>query len=69
MAIPPQKAHEQALEAADFIHNSVPACLQHPQIAIVCGSGLAGLQNALAPSPRIAIPYADIPHFPTSMGE
>ena len=35
-----------------------------PKIAIICGSGLAGLANLLE-NPDV-IEYADIPHFPTS---
>ena len=41
-----------------------------PSIAIVCGSGLGGLVNCLAPIPGhksvIALDYHDIPHFPQS---
>ncbi|KAM3920672.1 purine nucleoside phosphorylase-like [Leptodactylus fuscus] len=37
---------------------------QRPKIAIICGSGLGTLADTL--EDKIAIPYEDIPHFPSS---
>lgn len=37
-----------------------------PKFAIICGSGLGGLAGTIAPSPQIAIAYADIPGFAAS---
>lgn len=55
-----------------FTHNhyqeAVEAIRQHthlqPQIGLVLGSGLGGLADML--EERVSIPYAEIPHFPTS---
>lgn len=60
---------ERATEAAKFLSNALPEALQKPQIAIVCGSGLGGLQNTIESRPRCEFQYADIPHFPASSGE
>ena len=38
-----------------------------PEIAIICGSGLAGLTNVIEDS--VSIPYTDIPNFPRSTVE
>ena len=47
--------------SADYILNQTE---HRPKLAIICGSGLAGLANLLQ-SPDV-IEYADIPHFPIS---
>jgi purine-nucleoside phosphorylase len=45
--------------AAHFLHRRVE---ERPSVAIVLGSGLGGLADRLVDS--VAIPYAEIPHFP-----
>ena len=50
-------------EAAAFIRGRSAA---RPAVGLVLGSGLGGFAQAL--SDRVAIPYADIPHFPVSTG-
>ncbi|MBQ6830213.1 MAG: purine-nucleoside phosphorylase [Clostridia bacterium] len=57
--------YDRALQAADYIR----ACLSQtkttiPSLAVVLGSGLHPLAGELTEA--IAIPYGDIPHFPTS---
>lgn len=59
----------RAIEATTFLRNALPASLRMPQVAIICGSGLGGLQHAIQPSPRHEFRYADIPHFPRSSGQ
>jgi len=54
-------AYDKIAASASYILNKT----QHrPKIAIICGSGLAGLANLLH-DPDV-IEYSDIPHFPIS---
>ena len=46
------------------LREKLPSTHQHPSLAIVCGSGLAGLADLL--EERIDIPYSDIPGFQES---
>ncbi|KAL2830628.1 nucleoside phosphorylase domain-containing protein [Aspergillus pseudoustus] len=55
---------EKIYEAFAFVKKSLPAELQSPRVAIVCGSGLGGLANTIDSELRVEIDYADIPHFP-----
>ncbi|CEL01562.1 Putative Purine nucleoside phosphorylase [Aspergillus calidoustus] len=55
---------EKTNEAFAFLKKSLPAQLQAPRVAIVCGSGLGGLANTIDSELRVEIDYADIPHFP-----
>ncbi len=52
---------EQIYEAAEYIRQHISAI---PKIAVILGSGLGEYADSL-PQPQ-ALPYADIPHFPTS---
>lgn len=61
-------AFARATEAADYLRAALQPELQAPRIAVVCGSGLGGLQNTIQASPRLEIPYSQIPHFPRSTG-
>ncbi|KAL4861117.1 hypothetical protein BDV12DRAFT_204341 [Aspergillus spectabilis] len=51
-------------EAFNFIKKLLPAQLQAPRVAIVCGSGLGGLANTIDNELRVEVDYSDIPHFP-----
>jgi purine-nucleoside phosphorylase len=53
-------------EAAALIRDRLAATpqLAAPQLAIILGSGLGGVVDLLDAEPRIAIPYAEIPHIP-----
>ncbi len=54
--------YENATEAAEFVRGRLGAL--NPQVAIVLGSGLGAVADAVeAP---VYIPYAEIPHFPKS---
>jgi len=59
------KSFDQANEAADFLRERTSG--QTPKLAIVLGSGLGAVAEAVA-SP-VFIPYAQIPHFPQSTVE
>lgn len=59
---------ELATETARDLQASLPLELRGPAIAIICGSGLGGLADAVDIAPRSAIYYKDIPHFPRSTG-
>ena len=53
--------YDQVREAADAIRSRVP---EIPEIAIVLGSGLGDFANALGDA--VAMPYAELPHWPAS---
>lgn len=59
----------KANEAVSFLRKSLPTPLQHPQVAIVCGSGLGGLADTIHQSPVAEFDYGSIPHFPQLTGE
>ncbi|KAI8872600.1 hypothetical protein GQ42DRAFT_161186 [Ramicandelaber brevisporus] len=52
-------------EAAVYLKSQLPASLAHPQVGIVCGSGLGGL-GALLTGDVVEIPYNTIPGFVNS---
>jgi purine-nucleoside phosphorylase len=54
----------RAGEAADFLRSRTKL---RPKIALVLGSGLGSFADQLAAA--VAIPYADIPHFPQPSAE
>jgi len=54
-------AYDKISASAEYILSHT---LHRPKLAIICGSGLAGLANLLH-EPDI-IEYSDIPHFPIS---
>ena len=65
-----QTIFSRAGEAADEIQAQLPQRLQSPSVAIICGSGLQGLQSTVDQgSPHVEIPYGDIPYFPRPTGE
>ncbi|KAE8348224.1 nucleoside phosphorylase domain-containing protein [Aspergillus coremiiformis] len=55
---------EQVREAFLFLSERLPASLQKPRVAIVCGSGLGGLATTIRNMPRAEFDYSSIPHFP-----
>ena len=59
---------EQVRGSCTQLQGVVPEALREPKVAIVCGSGLGGLVDAIHDSPRFEVPYKDIPHFPKSTG-
>ncbi|RAO72046.1 uncharacterized protein BHQ10_008058 [Talaromyces amestolkiae] len=56
----------KAQEAANFLRERLDPRLQKPKVAIVCGSGLGGLADAVHEQPRVEIEYSSIPYFPRS---
>ncbi|EED12552.1 purine nucleoside phosphorylase I, inosine and guanosine-specific [Talaromyces stipitatus ATCC 10500] len=56
----------RAQEAATFLRERLDPRLQKPKVAIVCGSGLGGLADAVHEQPRVEIEYSSIPYFPRS---
>ncbi|CAO2649373.1 Nn.00g067580.m01.CDS01 [Neocucurbitaria sp. VM-36] len=59
-------AYTRATETAQYVRSQLPACLQSPKLAIVCGSGLGGLADTIEPEPKIELAYGTIPNFPQS---
>jgi purine nucleoside phosphorylase len=58
---------ENFSEAAEGLKKLLPEVFT-PEIGIICGSGLSGLQQAVT-GPRIEVPYNEIKGFPVSTGE
>lgn len=58
----------KAQEAANFLRERLDPRLQKPKVAIVCGSGLGGLADAVHEQPRVEVEYSSIPYFPQSTG-
>ncbi|KAH2313940.1 hypothetical protein LV164_007324 [Aspergillus fumigatus] len=56
--------YEEAVEAFSFLKERLPETLQHPRVAVICGSGLGGLANTIHDEPRAEFEYSSIPHFP-----
>jgi purine-nucleoside phosphorylase len=66
----PSPLFAQAESAIFYLRPLLPEALQRPRIAVICGSGLGGLADALdEKSERCEFEYGDIPHFPVSTGE
>ncbi|KAG2417181.1 purine nucleoside phosphorylase [Aspergillus terreus] len=57
-------SYQQAEQAVQSLKDRLPAELQSPQVAIVCGSGLGGLADSIRDHPRAEYDYGSIPHFP-----
>jgi purine-nucleoside phosphorylase len=57
--------YDEVIEASTFLKNRLGALA--PRIAIVLGSGLGAVADAVADP--VIIPYAEIPHFPQSTVE
>jgi purine-nucleoside phosphorylase len=64
-----QSEFTKADEAALFLRQRLPAELQKPHVAIICGSGLGGLADAIHDQPRAEYDYPSIPHFPHLTGK
>lgn len=60
---------EQAVEALSSLKERLPETLQHPRVAVVCGSGLGELANTIHDEPRAEFEYSSIPHFPRLTGK
>ena len=64
----PDSIVSAARETVSFISTKLAEYpqLASPNFGIICGSGLGGLADSIAPTPRVAIEYADIPGFTAS---
>jgi len=65
----PESVFARATEVTKHLRSSLPSELHRPHVAIVCGSGLGGLQHTISPSPRAEFAYESLPYFPVSTGE
>ncbi|KAF2004470.1 purine nucleoside phosphorylase 1 [Amniculicola lignicola CBS 123094] len=63
---PSPNAFVRATETTAYIRSKLPASLQTPRVAIVCGSGLGGLAETIEAEPRVELAYGTIPNFPQS---
>lgn len=66
--MPATRLFAEATEAFRFIQQRLPPELEHPNIGIICGSGLGGLAHAVQLEPQVETNYAEVPHFPVSTG-
>ncbi|KAK2797599.1 hypothetical protein FQN51_008394 [Onygenales sp. PD_10] len=64
--MPEVSIFKQAQETCAFLQGRLPAALQKPKFAIICGSGLGGLADSVNEAPKAEFAYGDIPHFPVS---
>jgi purine-nucleoside phosphorylase len=58
----------RATETAKSLQNELPEELRSPKVAIVCGSGLGGLQHTINPGVKFEKLYAEIPNWAKSTG-
>lgn len=58
----------RAGEAAKILQDKLPEELRKPKVAVVCGSGLGGLQHTINAGAKFEISYAEIPGFAKSTG-
>ena len=67
-------AFNRAVETIEHLRLKLPDHLSKPRVAIVCGSGLGGLQDIVnkddmdAKEGRTVWEYKDVPNFPLSTG-
>lgn len=57
---------EQVADAARFVRGRWPHA---PRLGLILGTGLGGLADEVKAAEHLAIPYSEIPHFPTSTVE
>jgi purine-nucleoside phosphorylase len=63
-----QTLYARATETAKSLQSELPEELRTPKVAIVCGSGLGGLQHTINPGVKFEKSYADIPNWAKSTG-
>jgi purine-nucleoside phosphorylase len=64
-----QNVYKRSGATADLLRRLLPGELQNPEIAIVCGSGLGGLAETINATPKVELPYEEVPGFPVSTGK
>jgi purine-nucleoside phosphorylase len=68
-SLPSLNLYKRSSATADLLRRLLPEALQHPTIAVVCGSGLGGLTDTIHESPKLELPYQEVPGFPVSTGK
>jgi purine-nucleoside phosphorylase len=58
--------YDRCIETVEFLRLKLPEKLAHPRVAIVCGSGLGGLAEAVNLEESESWNYKDVPNFPQS---
>ncbi|KAF2490560.1 hypothetical protein BU16DRAFT_531044 [Lophium mytilinum] len=66
MATVPPTVYQRACETSLHLRTLLPETLQHPKVAIVCGSGLGGLADTIEAEPKVEVAYKDVPNFAQS---
>lgn len=65
-SLPALNLYKRASATASLLGRLLPEELQTPLVAIVCGSGLGGLAETIHLSPKVELPYEQVPGFPVS---
>ena len=58
--------YQQAQEAVVYLRDLLKEhtdTLKSPKVGVICGSGLGGLASTLNSSPKVQVPFSDIPHL------
>ncbi|KAF1822991.1 uncharacterized protein K489DRAFT_380386 [Dissoconium aciculare CBS 342.82] len=58
--------YDRCIETVEFLRLKLPEKLARPRVAIVCGSGLGGLAEAINLDEMESWNYRDVPNFPQS---
>lgn len=67
--MPSSTTFSKAQEAATHLQRDLDPKLRNPKVAIICGSGLGGLADAVDDAlPKAAVEYSSIPYFPLPTG-
>ena len=59
---------EMIAAAVQAIRAAVPESMRHPQLAVVCGSGLARLESLVDPIDRVVLGFDQVPHLHRATG-
>lgn len=60
----------RATEAISYLRGKgIPKDLSNPSLAVICGSGLGGLADAVQEGTKLEFDFDDIPYFPSSTVE
>lgn len=69
VAAEPSELYRRASESVAALRQGLPESLQYPKVAVVCGSGLGGLQDSVGAEPRVEFGYGEVPGFTKSKGK
>ncbi|KAI9841287.1 MAG: hypothetical protein M1838_003650 [Thelocarpon superellum] len=62
----PSDIYQKAVETTGYLRSLLPKALQAPALAVICGSGLGGLEHSINSDLRVEAAYVDVPNFAVS---